>query len=252
MDIKSLRLKIIFAIEAIVGARILLFTIPVIISKKSGDVVFPYSVDDRFVMVITFVSLLYLAVGVVSLMGHKFWRYLHYFTAIVTFILTSFLLKFITERGGDGSFIYYSPVVFALFVTIFAVLIRDKKEKKSWQSILVIDDDEALIKTIRPMLMAEGYSVLTAVTGESGYQVATNEKPDLIILDVILPGIKGRELCKKFKEDAVTKDTPIVFLTSKFSEDDIKAELEAGAVAHLTKPVDSKSLLSMVKNVLQN
>ena len=112
-----------------------------------------------------------------------------------------------------------------------------------WRSILVVDDDETIIKTVRPILISHGCSVLTASSGEGGLQIALTQKPDLIVLDVILPGIKGREVCKKLKEDERTKDIPIVFLTAKNSPEDIQAEMDVGAEAHLTKPVNAKALI---------
>ena len=80
--------------------------------------------------------------------------------------------------------------------------------------------------------------------------MALDQRPDLIILDVIMPGIKGRELCTKIKSYEVLKNIPVVFLTAKDSDDDIKAELDAGAVTHLTKPIDSAKLVTVVKSIL--
>ncbi len=142
-------------------------------------------------------------------------------------------------------------------VVIFLYFIQDKVKSRfnmiidgKWRSILVIDDDETLLKTIRPILISKGYSVLTAMTGEDGLQAAKKHKPDLIILDVILPGIKGRDVCRKIKEDKTTTHIPVVFLTSKSSESDIEAELDAGAITHLTKPVNATILSSTVRNIL--
>ncbi len=118
------------------------------------------------------------------------------------------------------------------------------------QTILIIDDDRGLIKLLETGLANQGYHVLTATTGESGLNIAQNKDIDLILLDVILPGMKGREVCKKLKMDENTKNIPIFFLTSKNSQDDIKAELEAGAVAHITKPVDLNHLVPKIVAVL--
>ena len=73
-----------------------------------------------------------------------------------------------------------------------------------------------------------------------------------ILLDVILPGIKGREVCRKLKEDETTKDIPVIFLTAKDSPDDVKAEKEVGGEEHLTKPVTSKVLVSAVNKILNS
>jgi len=148
--------------------------------------------------------------------------------------------------------------VIILLIIVLIIIFRDKIRflfagvagQKEWQCILLIDDDEMLIKTVRPILINNGYSVLTANSGEEGLSIIEKQKPDLLILDVILPGIKGRELCKKLKESKVTKDIPVVFLTAKDSPDDIRAEMDAGAETHLTKPVNAKELISTVNEIL--
>ena len=122
---------------------------------------------------------------------------------------------------------------------------------KKWKCVLVIDDDETVIKMVRPVLVANGFSVLTADSGEDGLHMALNQKPDLIILDVIMPGMKGREVCKRLKEDAATKHIPIVFMTAKDSADDVKAELDVGGATHLTKPVNNQILIETVKRILK-
>ena len=118
------------------------------------------------------------------------------------------------------------------------------------KKILLIDDDPGVHVIVVPILAKAGYGVVSAKTGEQGLQLALSERPDLIILDVILPGIKGRELCKKLKAYKVLKPIPIVFLTAKNSEDDVAAELEAGALTHLTKPVEPQNLLTVINGAL--
>lgn len=116
--------------------------------------------------------------------------------------------------------------------------------------VLVVDDDAALLKSVKPILLNNGYSVLTAMTGEKGMQIAKKQKPDLILLDVILPGIKGRQVCAKLKDDSDTQMIPVIFVTAKDSPDDVKAELAAGAIAHITKPFNTAKLLEEIKKVL--
>ena len=118
------------------------------------------------------------------------------------------------------------------------------------KKILLVDDDPGVHVVIVPILSKAGYSVISAKNGEQALHLALNERPDLIILDVIMPGIKGRDLCKKIKAYDVLKDIPVIFLTAKDSEDDINAELEAGAVAHLTKPVDPTNLLKTIDGII--
>jgi len=117
------------------------------------------------------------------------------------------------------------------------------------KTILVIDDDKGLIKMVESGLGAQGYMVLSANTGEGGLQIAQNKDVDLILLDVLLPGIKGRQVCAKLKESPKTKDIPVIFLTAKNSPDDIKAELAAGAIAHITKPIDLRDLTAKVHEI---
>jgi CheY-like chemotaxis protein len=148
-------------------------------------------------------------------------------------------------------------VYFALSFIVFVYFSQDKvvfqflsAHRGTWKSVLVVDDDPILLKMVRPILMNNGYSVLTALSGEEGLTIAKSQQPDLIILDVILPGIKGREVCKRLKADSETHAIPVIFLTSKDSPDDVKAELDAGALRHLTKPVNSKLLIQTVKEIL--
>lgn len=118
------------------------------------------------------------------------------------------------------------------------------------KTILVIDDDQGLIKMLEIGLGSQGYTILSAVTGEGGLKIAGNKPVDLVLLDVILPKLKGRDVCAKLKENKKTKNIPVIFLTAKSSSDDIKAELAAGAVAHITKPVDLAELVAKVLQVL--
>lgn len=118
------------------------------------------------------------------------------------------------------------------------------------QKILLVDDDPGSHMIIVPILSKAGYLTISAKNGEQALHLALNERPHLIILDVIMPGIKGRDLCKKIKSYDVLKDIPVIFLTAKDSEDDIKAELEVGAVAHLTKPVNPADLLKSISGIV--
>ena len=118
------------------------------------------------------------------------------------------------------------------------------------KKILLVDDDPGQHLVIVPILSKRGYVVVSAKNGEQALQLALNERPELIILDVIMPGIKGRDLCKKIKAYEVLKDIPIIFLTAKDSDDDIKAELEAGAITHLTKPVNPTDLLKVIDSII--
>lgn len=151
------------------------------------------------------------------------------------------------------------PPTYALMGVIAMLFFSQKKMKDNfkgvlrevWQSILIIDDEEMIRKTVQALLIKSGYSVLTAQTGEEGLKVAQTQQPNLILLDVILPGIKGRDVCRQLKANASTKEIPVVFLTAKDSPDDIKIGQELGAVGHLTKPVESKVLIQTVHDLLK-
>ncbi len=118
------------------------------------------------------------------------------------------------------------------------------------KNILIVDDDQGLLRLLETNLTSSGFQVCTANNGEQGMQMAQERRPDLIILDVLMPSIKGRQVCTQLKSSPETKDIPIIFLTAKNSPDDVKAEIEAGAVAHLTKPINTQKLLAEVKNAL--
>ncbi len=116
--------------------------------------------------------------------------------------------------------------------------------------ILIIDDDKTLQLMLKTVLLSNGFDVVSTFSGEEGLALAESEKPDFIILDVIMPGLKGREVCRRLKANPETKAIPVLFLTSKDSEDDVAAELQAGAVGHVIKPVNSMSLVRKIKQIL--
>jgi len=118
------------------------------------------------------------------------------------------------------------------------------------KKILLVDDDPGVHLIIVPILSKAGYTIISAKNGEQALQLALDQRPDLIILDVIMPGIKGRDLCKKIKAYEVLKNIAVIFLTAKDSEDDIKAELEAGAITHLTKPINPVDLLKTIGGII--
>ncbi len=118
------------------------------------------------------------------------------------------------------------------------------------KKILIVDDDQGFTKMVKTNLSDRGFEVIVAVTGERGLVLAQARRPDLILLDVILPGIKGREVCTRLKNNPQTKSIPVIFLTAKNSPDDIRAEMEAGGLTHITKPVDFTKLLDEINRTL--
>ena len=148
-------------------------------------------------------------------------------------------------------FILLNIIALLFFSQAKVKLEFERKWEYARKSVLVVDDDEGMIKTVKGILLPNGFSVLTATSGEKGIQIAKLQQPDLIILDVILPGIKGREVCATLKQEEATKNIPVLFLTAKDSLDDIHAEMAAGAVSHLTKPVHAKTLLAEVRRIFE-
>ncbi len=121
------------------------------------------------------------------------------------------------------------------------------KKKK----ILVVDDEEDLLELVRYNLSREGYNVFCAVTGEEGLRAAKKEIPDLIVLDLMLPGIDGLEVASKLKGDTGTKNIPVIMLTARGEEADIVTGLELGADDYITKPFSPRVMAARVKAVIR-
>jgi len=113
--------------------------------------------------------------------------------------------------------------------------------------ILIVDDEEANVMLLEKICKAEGYSTLTARDGQQGADVAREELPDLILLDIMMPGMGGFQACKMLKEDAETTDIPVIFVSAT-SEVSSKVEgLELGAVDYITKPFNREEILARVR-----
>ena len=119
------------------------------------------------------------------------------------------------------------------------------------EKILVVDDEEDILDLVRFNLSRENYEVLCASSGEEGLSHAKREHPDIIILDLMLPGIDGLEVTRQLKDDNVAKNIPIVMLTAKGEEADIVAGLELGADDYITKPFSPRVLVARVRAVLR-
>lgn len=103
------------------------------------------------------------------------------------------------------------------------------------KKILFVEDESALQKTFGDILKREGYGVVSALDGETGLKLAKEEKPDLILLDLILPKMDGIEVLEKLKADEGTKDIPVIILTNVGRMDEIGRALELGAKTYLVK-----------------
>ncbi|MBW6508463.1 MAG: response regulator transcription factor [Desulfuromonadales bacterium] len=119
------------------------------------------------------------------------------------------------------------------------------------EHILVIEDEEDILALLHYNLIKEGFRVSCAQSGEEGLNAARAEKPDLIVLDLMLPGIDGLEVCRALKNAKATATIPIVMLTAKGEEHDIVTGLELGADDYVTKPFSPRVLSSRLKAVLR-
>ena len=115
--------------------------------------------------------------------------------------------------------------------------------------ILVVDDIEANVRLLEAQLEAEYYEVLTAPDGPTALAVAASEKPDIVLLDVMMPGLDGFAFCRRLKDDPETRHIPVVLLTALDGRADRVAGLEAGADDFLTKPIDDVMLFARVRSL---
>ncbi len=119
------------------------------------------------------------------------------------------------------------------------------------EKILVVDDEEDILELVRYNLAKEGFNVLCASTGEEGLNAAKSKLPDLIILDLMLPGIDGLDVARGLKSEKNTKDIPVIMLTAKGEEADIVTGLELGADDYISKPFSPRILTARVRAVLR-
>jgi two-component system alkaline phosphatase synthesis response regulator PhoP len=119
------------------------------------------------------------------------------------------------------------------------------------QKVLVVDDEEDILELLKFNLSREGYQVTCATSGEQALRLVRSEKPDLVVLDLMLPGIDGLEVTRRLKNDPDTKNLPIIMLTAKGEEADIVTGLELGADDYITKPFSPRILLARVRAVLR-
>lgn len=126
-----------------------------------------------------------------------------------------------------------------------------QQEKQPPQKVLVIDDEKNIIEFIRLGLRYEGFQVESASDGEQGVTAAQRINPDLIILDIMMPGIDGLEVCRRLRSNPTTRDVPVLMLTAKDDVRDRITGLQTGADDYLTKPFDFEELLARIQAILR-
>jgi two-component system alkaline phosphatase synthesis response regulator PhoP len=119
------------------------------------------------------------------------------------------------------------------------------------QKILVIDDEQDIVRIVKDLLESEGYFVTTAKNAAEAFKKIKESRPDLIVLDLKLPGIDGLEICRSVKNDPKTTDISVIILSTKSEESDKIVGLEIGADDYVTKPFSTGELAARVKAVLR-
>ena len=121
----------------------------------------------------------------------------------------------------------------------------------SKSTIVVVEDEEDIYEVVRYNLEKEGFHVHGAFSGEIAHKKITAHQPDLVLLDLMLPGISGLDLCRKLKQQDDTRQIPIIMVTAKTEDSDIVAGLELGAEDYITKPFSPRVLIARVRSVLR-
>ncbi len=128
---------------------------------------------------------------------------------------------------------------------------RPLEERLREATVLVVDDIATNIKVIAGMLAEDGYGVKVAISGKKALEIIPLHRPDIILLDVMMPEMDGFEVCRRLKADPATADIPVIFLSAKDQADDIIVGLELGAVDYVTKPVDPAILKARLRTHLR-
>jgi CheY-like chemotaxis protein len=118
--------------------------------------------------------------------------------------------------------------------------------------ILIVEDNEKNMYLISYILKTKGYEIIKAATGEEGVELAIKEKPDLIIMDIQLPGIDGLETTKRIRASGADGNTPIIAITSYAMIGDKERALEAGCTGYIEKPINPDTVLSEIEKYLKN
>ncbi|MFA5089036.1 MAG: response regulator [Candidatus Omnitrophota bacterium] len=121
----------------------------------------------------------------------------------------------------------------------------------SKKRILLVEDEKDMVYAVKMQLEINGFEVLTAGDGQEALEKARHDRPDLMILDIMLPKINGNKVCRMLKFDEKYKKIPIIMLTARVQESDKKMGYEVGADAYITKPFEPQVLLEKIKELLK-
>ncbi len=118
-------------------------------------------------------------------------------------------------------------------------------------NVMVVEDNEKNRKLMRVVLKAKGYNVIEATTGEEALNLLKNQKPNIILMDIQLPGIDGLTLIKQIKADSVTKEIPIIAVTAYAMKGDEQKILDTGCEAYMSKPIDTHELPLIIEKYIK-
>ncbi len=119
------------------------------------------------------------------------------------------------------------------------------------ERILVVDDERDILELIRFNLEREGFTVFTVDTGEAALSQTNRIRPDLVVLDLMLPGVDGTEVCRRLRHDEATQAIPVLMLTARTEDSDIVTGLEVGADDYVTKPFSPRVLVARIRAILR-
>ncbi|MDD5131721.1 MAG: response regulator [bacterium] len=118
------------------------------------------------------------------------------------------------------------------------------------KKVLIVDDEPGVVKMVKYLLEKNSFAVVSANEGEEGVKLAIQEKPDLILMDIMMPLIDGNEATRRLKENEVTKQIPVIMLSALGQEGDVAKSLELGAMDYIVKPFHPQELMDRVKKIL--
>lgn len=117
------------------------------------------------------------------------------------------------------------------------------------KKILIVEDEESLLKLESILLSSKGYSVVGVMDGKSALEEVETNRPDLVVLDIMLPEMDGFEVCRRIKDNPETRDIPVVMLTAKKSNADVERGKQSGAEAYITKPFKSAKVIEVIEGL---
>jgi DNA-binding response OmpR family regulator len=122
---------------------------------------------------------------------------------------------------------------------------------KTQYTVLVVDDDPYILMSLEFLMRKSGYNVLVARNGTEALEILDSQKPNLVLLDIMMPDVDGYEICKQIRKTPSLNHTRIIFLSAKTNEADIQKGLDMGASRYITKPFSTRELVKEVKELLQ-